>query len=180
MKIGFIVGSLRKDSYNRKVAEVVYNAFPEEVEKGYIDILNVPLYNEDLDGETVHEEFQRVRDEVREYDGYLFFVPEYNRSYAPAAKNIIDIVSKDPEGNSWKKKPAAIFSASPGGYGGMGGNFALRQVFTSVNLIPFQRPEIYLSEIDKAFDENGEMVERTKKYLEKATKSFLEFAKLFQ
>lgn len=178
MKIGFIVGSLRKDSYNRKMALVAQELFPEDVETEFVDITNVPLYNEDLDGEDVHEEYQRIRDEIKKYDGYIFFVPEYNRSLAPAAKNVIDIVSKDPEGNGFAKKPAAIFSATMGGYGAMSGNFALKQAFTFVDMIPLQQPEIYLSNIHESFDENGKMDDKTKDLVGQGVTAFVDFAKL--
>lgn len=177
MKIGLIIGSLRKDSWNRKVALTAQELFPEDVEAEIIDITNVPLYNEDLDGEDVHEEYQKLRDEIREYDGYIFFVPEYNRSVAPAAKNVIDIVSKDPEGNSFAKKPAAIFSATMGGYGAMSGNFALRQAFTFVDMIPLQQPEVYLSSIHEAFDENGKMDDKTRDYVDQGVTAFVDFAR---
>lgn len=180
MKIGLIVGSLRKDSWNRKVAEVVKGLLPVEVEPNFIDISNIPLYNEDLDGENETEEYRKIRIDVKSYDAFIFFTPEYNRSYAPAIKNLIDIVSKAPEGNSWAKKPAAVFSASTGGYGGMAGNHALRQSFIFVDLIPMQQPEVYLAKVQELFDENGEMVEKTKMFLDKAVKSFLNHIKLVE
>lgn len=173
MKIGLIVGSLRKNSWNKKVAEVVKDLFPKDVEVDFIDISKVPLYNEDLDGENVIEEYKKVREEIRNHDAYIMFTPEYNRSYAPAIKNVIDVGSKDPNGNPWAQKPVAVFSASTGGYGAMAGNLALRQSFVYVDLIPMQKPEIYLSKVDTLFDENGNMVEKTRLFLDKAVKGFL-------
>lgn len=174
MKVGLIVGSLRKESWNRKVAEVVKELFPAEVEANFINITNLPLYNQDLDGENVHEEYKKVREDIKKYDAYIFFTPEYNRSYAPAIKNVIDVGSRDPEGNPWAKKTAAVFSASMGGYGAMAGNHALRQSFIYVDLIPMQQPEIYLSKVQDLFDKNGQIIEKTKIFLEKTVKSFVE------
>ncbi len=179
MKVGLIVGSLRKKSWNRKVAEVAQTMFPADFEVEFIDISQLPFYNEDLDGEDGLPIYQEMRAEIRKYDAYLFFTPEYNRSYAPAAKNLLDVGSKDPNGNPWSGKPVAVFSASPGAYGGMGANFALRQVLVNLNLIPLQRPEVYLSKVHTLFDENGEMVEDTKKFLQKAVDAFVEHAKRF-
>ncbi|MDO5302214.1 MAG: NAD(P)H-dependent oxidoreductase [Tissierellia bacterium] len=170
-KVGLIVGSLRKDSWNRKVAEVVKELLPETVEAEFIDISKVPLYNTDLDG--TEPAYTEVRKEIAKYDGYMFFVPEYNRSYAPAAKNVIDVGSTNPEGNLWAGKPAAVFSASMGGFGGMAANHALRQVFTFVDLIPMQQPEVYLSKIQEFFDEEGNMVEGTKSFLKGAAEAFV-------
>lgn len=180
MKIGLIVGSLRKDSWNKKVALTAKKLFPKDIEVELIDISKVALYNEDLDGDKPDQEYENIRQEVKKYDGYIFFTPEYNRSYAPAIKNIIDIGSKAKEGNIWANKPATVFSASTGDYGGIAGNLALRQVLVCVNLIPMQRPEIYLAKVDTLFDENGEMVEKTKKRLEKAVLAFVEHVKLIK
>ncbi|MDO5036797.1 MAG: NAD(P)H-dependent oxidoreductase [Tissierellia bacterium] len=178
MKVGLIVGSLRKDSWNRKVAEVAKGLFPENVEAEFVDISQVPLYNQDLDGENPIEAFKKVREDLKAYDAYLFFTPEYNRSYGPAIKNLIDVGSRDPEGNLWAKKPAGVFSASMGGYGAMAGNHALRQAFIYVDLIAMQQPEVYLAKVQDLFDENGKMVERTESFLKKAVDAFVDHAKM--
>lgn len=177
MKIGLLVGSLRKESWNKKVAQVVQKLFPEDIEVNMIDISYLPFYNEDLDGENPIDEYKKIREEIGKYDGYMFFTPEYNRSYAPAIKNVIDIISKNPTGNLWNGKPAAVFSASIGQYGGMGANFALRQPLVCVNLIPMQRPEVYLATIDKLFDGNGNIDKNTEVYLQTAVNEFIEHAK---
>lgn len=178
MKIGLIVGSLRKKSWNKLVALTAKELFPEDVEANIIDISNVPLYNQDLDEDEPNENFKKIREEVKKYDGFIFFTPEYNRSYTPAIKNVIDVVSRDPEGSGFKKKPAAVFSASIGGFGAMAANHALRQSFIYVDLIPMQQPEVYLSKVQDLFDEDKKMVERTREFLEKAVLSFVEHAKL--
>ncbi|MDY4129011.1 NAD(P)H-dependent oxidoreductase [Peptostreptococcus porci] len=178
MKIGLIVGSLRKESWNKQVALTVKELFPDDVEANIIDISNVPLYNQDLDAEVPNENFRYIREEVKKYDGFIFFTPEYNRSYTPAIKNIIDVVSRDPEGSGFKKKPATVFSASIGGYGAMAANLALRQAFVYVDLIPMQQPEVYLSRVQDLFDDDKIMVEDTRNFLKKCVLSFVEHAKL--
>lgn len=178
MKVGLIVGSLRKESWNKKVALVVKELLQDKAVADLIDITSLPLYNQDLDGEVVHEEYRRVREEIKKYDAYIFFIPEYNRTFAPAIKNVIDIGSRDPKGNPWAKKPAAVFSASMGGYGAMAGNHAIRQAFIYVDLIPMQQPEIYLSKVQELFDENGQMVQKTKDFLENAVKEFLKHSEI--
>lgn len=179
MKIGLIVGSLREDSYNMQIAKAVKEMLDGDVKAEIIDIKNIPLYNVDLDGDKVHPEFKRIREEVRNYDAFIFFTPEYNRSFAPAAKNVIDIVSVDPNGNAWSGKPATVFSASIGGMGGLAGNLALRQVFVNVNLIPMQKPETYLANVGECFDDKGKLVEKTQAYVKKAVDAFVAFAKKF-
>ena len=179
MKIGLIVGSLREDSYNMQIAKAVEEMLDGDVKAEIIDIKNIPLYNADLEGDKLHPEFKRIREEVRNYDAFIFFTPEYNRSFAPASKNVIDIVSVDPNGNGWSGKPATVFSASIGGMGGLAGNLALRQVFVNVNLIPMQKPEIYLANVGDCFDEKGKLVEKTYDYIKKAADAFVDFAKKF-
>lgn len=180
MKIGLIVGSLRKDSWNKKIANVSKELLNEVsgIEADLIDFSYLPFYNEDLDKDNEIEEYKLIRETIKSYDSFIFFTPEYNRSYAPAIKNVIDVVSKDPRGNGWKKKPAAVFSSSTGGFGGMAGNHALRNSFIAVDLIAMQQPEVYLSKVDTLFDDNGQMVESTKTFLNSALMSFIDHSNL--
>lgn len=174
MKIGLLVGSLRKDSWNKKVALNAKELFPKGVEGELVDLSNVPFYNEDLDGEHPHEEYLKIREKLRKYDGYIFFTPEYNRSLAPILKNVIDVGSRAKDGNIWAGKPAAVFSATMSDFGAMSGNHSLRESFIYVDLIPMQQPEIYLASIQDSFNENGEMTDRTKEFLEKGVFAFVD------
>lgn len=178
MKVGLIVGSLRKDSWHQKVAEVVKGLFPtdQDIEVDFIDISQVPFYNPDLDGPNELEAYKAIRAAVKDHDAFIFFQPEYNRSIAPAIKNVIDIASASSQGNLWAKKPAAVISASVGGFGGMAANLVLRQTFVFVDLIPLQQPEVYLPFVNKLFDEEGEMVENTKAFLAKVVNAFVTHA----
>lgn len=178
MKIGFIVGSLREGSYNKKVAQVVQGLFSEDFETGFIDLKDVPFYNQDLDkqGDEL-EAYTNLRKEIREYDAYIFFTPEYNRSLAPAIKNAIDIGSMDKEGNVWNGKPVAVFSASMGAMGGMASNIALRQAFIYTNMIPMQAPEVYLGRIQTLFDDEGNIAADTRQFLQTAVGTFEDHCK---
>lgn len=175
MKVGLIVGSLRKESWNKKIAEVVKDLFPKDIEVDFIDIYKLPLYNEDLDGDQPIEEYTNLRKAIKDHDAFIFFTPEYNRSYSPAIKNVIDVGSKDPNGNPWAKKPVAVFSASTGGFGSMAGNHALRQSFVFTDLIPLQQPEVYLARVDTLF-EGGSLTESTRGFLAKAVQAFVSHA----
>lgn len=177
MKIGLLVGSLRKESYNKKIAEIAKKVINEGNEAEIIDISYLPFYNQDDDGSKPREEYTRIRDELKKYDGYIFFTPEYNRSLTPTLKNVIDIGSRDPNGNLWDGKVAAVFSAAMGPSGGMKGNFALRENFVYVNLITMNQPEVYLSAIHTLFDDEGNLIEDTKNFVEDSTRAFLDFAK---
>ena len=177
MKIGLLVGSLRKGSFNRKLAEISKKIIDEGNEAEIIDISYLPFYNQDDDGANPREEYTRIRDELRKYDGYIFFTPEYNRSLAPSLKNVIDIGSRDPRGNLWDGKVAAVFSASMGSTGGAMGNHALRQSFVYINLITVNQPEVYIPAIHTLFDEDGNLVDDTRIFLEESTRAFVDFAK---
>ena len=177
MKIGLLVGSLRKGSFNRKLAEISKKIIDEGNEAEIIDISYLPFYNQDDDGANPREEYTRIRDELRKYDGYIFFTPEYNRSLAPSLKNVIDIGSRDPRGNLWDGKLAAVFSASMGSTGGAMGNHALRQSFVYVNLITMNQPEVYIPAIHTLFNEEGNLVDSTRTFLEDSTRAFVDFAK---
>lgn len=115
-KIGFFIGSLRKDSYNKKVAEAFAKLLPEGYESVFVKIDDLPFYNEDLETpEQAPAEWTRFREEVRGLDGVVFVTPEYNRSVPAVLKNALDVGSR-PYGHSvWeiadRKAPAVdIFS----------------------------------------------------------------------
>lgn len=99
-KIGILVGSLRKDSYNKIVAKQFAELLPEGFEAKFIEIGDLPFYNEDLEVEgSVPEAWTRLRNNVNEVDGLFFVTPEYNRSVPAALKNALDVGSR-PMGSS--------------------------------------------------------------------------------
>lgn len=177
MKIGILVGSLRKGSFNKKLAEISKNIINDKNQAEIVDISYLPFYNQDDDGDNPKEEYTKIREELRKYDAYLFFTPEYNRSLAPVLKNVIDIGSRDPKGNIWDGKVAAVFSASMGTSGGSMGNHALRESFIYVNLITMNQPEVYIASIHTLFDEKGDLEADTRTFLEDSTRTFVDFAK---
>lgn len=158
-KIAILVGSLRKESLNRKVALSVIEFAKSTLDCRIIEIGDLPLYNEDIDVNPPAA-YQRFRAEVAAADGVLFCTPEYNRGLPAALKNALDVGSR-PYGHSvWDKKPAAIISASQGAIGGFGANHQLRQSCVFLNMPVMQQPEAYLSGVsaDK-FDESDRLRE---------------------
>lgn len=179
-KIGLIVGSLRKESWNRKVAEKVQAMFPAGYEAEFIEIDDLPLYNEDFEKEKNEpQSYARFRKEVEEKDGYIFFTPEYNRLCAPAIKNAIDVASRPYGKSKWGTKPAAVASASVGTSGGMAANFSLRQNLIFVDLIPLQQPEVYLASVHELFDKEGALVKDTEAFLQSFVDAFVTHANRF-
>ena len=154
-KIAVIVGSLRKDSLNRKVARSLI-AFHERLDEHMVEIGDLPLFDPDLDGKSPPEQWSKFRDAVRSADGVLFVTPEYNRSMPGVLKNAIDVGSRPYGRNSFEKKPAAIITVSPGAIGGFGANHHLRQSCVFLDMPVMAQPEAYLGHVaDDAFGADG-------------------------
>jgi chromate reductase len=155
-KVAVLVGSLRRESFSRKVANALPEFAPPELTFEQIEIGGLAFYNQD-DEERPPAPWVAFRDAVRSTDAVLFVTPEYNRSVPAVLKNAIDVGSR-PYGKSvWDRKPVAIISASPGAYGGFGANHHLRQSFVFLNMPVLQQPEAYISQVNKIFDESGKI-----------------------
>ena len=149
-KIAIIVGSLRKDSINRKIARSICALRGDKLECQMVEIGDLPLYNQDYDLQRQQpEQYVRFREQIAAADGILFCTPEYNRGVPGVLKNAIDVGSR-PYGRSvWDRKPAAIVSASPGSIGGFGANHQLRQACVFLNMPVMQQPEAYLGHVSR-------------------------------
>jgi chromate reductase len=169
--VAVVVGSLRKDSMNRKMAKALTELAPKSLSFEFVGI-DLPLYSQDLDA-SPPAPWVAFRDKIRPVDAVLFVTPEYNRSVPGVLKNAIDIGSR-PYGQSvWDKKPAAIMSVSPSGMGGFGSNHHLRQSLVFLNMPAMQQPEAYVAHGDKLFDDNGKFAEeRTKTFAQKFIDAF--------
>jgi chromate reductase len=142
-KIAFLCGSLRKDSFHRRLGNAVMAAASSRLDFVDVEIGDLPLYNQDLDGKDPPAEWARFREEMKGTEGVLFACPEYNRGITGVLKNAIDVGSR-PYGRSvYSKKPAATFSGSPGMTGGFGANHALRQSCVFLDMPIMQQPEAY-------------------------------------
>ena len=153
--IAIVVGSLRRDSINLKVARSLCAFAGERLKCDIVTIADLPLYNQEYDPDPPAP-YVRFRDEIRAADGVLFVTPEYNRGVPGVLKNAVDVGSR-PYGESvWNRKPAAIVSASPGSIGGFGANHQLRQACVFLNMPVMQHPEAYLGRVsDDSFDADG-------------------------
>lgn len=180
-KIGVLVGSLRKDSWNRKLANALIKLAPNSISPEIIDIGSLPLYNQDPDDEGKPlEAWTTFRDKMKTMDGFLFVTPEYNRSIPSPLKNAIDVGSR-PYGKSiWGGKPGAVISSSPGSIGGFGANQHLRQCFVFLDVFCMQQPEAYVSGVDKLFDKDGNLNnDSTKGFLSKFMDSYAAWVNKF-
>ena len=171
-KIAVLVGSLRKDSFNLKVANIFKQIAPQSLSLDIIEIGDLPFYNEDIDTDTPPKSYVRFRQEIANCNGVIFVTPEYNRGLPAVIKNALDVGSR-PYGKSvWSKKPAAVISVSQGAIGGFGANHQLRQSFVFLDMPTLQQPEAYIGNINNAFDENGNMNEKTKEFLSAIINSY--------
>lgn len=170
--VAVIVGSLRKESLNRKMALAIAQLSPPTLKLDIVEIGDLPLYNEDLEA-TPPPQWTAFRDRLRGVDGVLFVTPEYNRGVPGGLKNAIDVGSR-PYGRSvWDKKPAAVMSVSPGPIGGYGANHVLRQSFVFLNMPVMQQPEAYVGGAAKLFDAAGGLIEAsTRKFVEGFANAF--------
>jgi chromate reductase len=151
-----LVGSLRKESFTRKVANALAEIAAPVLALEQLEIGSLPLYNQDLDVASPGE-WQRFRDRVRAADAVLFATPEYNRSVPGLLKNAIDVGSRPYGKSAWAGKPAAVISVSPGSVGGFGANHHLRQSLVFLDMPCLQQPEVYISGADKLFDKSGKL-----------------------
>ncbi|MEZ1319406.1 NAD(P)H-dependent oxidoreductase [Pseudomonas fluorescens] len=163
--IAVVVGSLRKESINRKVALALADLAPANLKLNIVEIGDLPLYNEDIDV-SPPAAYSTFRDQVASSDALLFVTPEYNRSVPAPLKNAIDVGSRPYGKSAWSGKPGAIISVSPGAIGGFGANHHLRQSLVFLDVPCMQQPEAYLGGAGSAFDEAGKLSESVKPFLQ--------------
>lgn len=164
-KVALVIGSVRKDSLNRKLARAMVGLAPAGMAIEELPIAHLPLYNPDQD-EAPPQAWTELRAKVRATDGILFVTPEHNRSVPAALKNAIDIASRPYGQNAWDGKPAAVVTGSPGAIGGFGSNHHLRQSLVFLNMPALPQPEAYIGHLDKLFDAKGDLAnEGTAKFL---------------
>jgi chromate reductase len=168
--IAVIVGSLRKESYNMKVAKALMALAPSSLSLHIINIGGLPMFNEDMEA-TPPDAWKIFREQIAAADGVLFLTPEYNRSVPGVLKNAIDVGSRPYGHNSWDGKPGAVVSVSIGNICGFGANHHLRQSLVFVNVPTMAQPEAYIGNAAALFDGAGKLInDSTSAFL----KSFME------
>jgi chromate reductase len=159
-KIAVLVGSLRKESFSRKMAKALMKLTPGSLSLEIIEIGGLPLYNQDLDDTgDPPAVWTGFRERLKKFDGVLFVTPEYNRSVPGVLKNAIDVASRPYGKNTWAGKPGAVMSISPGTIGGFGANHHLRQSMVFLDMPAMQQPEAYIGKATDLFDERGDFAD---------------------
>jgi chromate reductase len=164
-QIAVVVGSLRRDSFNRKLAHAMTKLAPPEFSFKLVEIGDLPLYNQDDDGSPA-ESVKRLKSEISAAQGLLFFTPEYNRSIPGVLKNALDHASR-PYGQSvWKGKPAGVIGVSVGAIGTALAQQHLRNILAYLDVPTLGQPEAFIQAKDGLFDADGNVGEGSKQFLQ--------------
>lgn len=171
-RVAVLVGSLRKESLNRKLAQALKALAPPSLQLEIVEIGQLPLYNQDDDASPLPAS-AAFKQQIKAADALLFVTPEYNRSVPGVLKNAIDIASRPYGQSAWDGKPGAVLSLSPGAIGGFGANHHLRQSLVFLNVPVLQQPEAYVGGAGDLFDTQGGIAKPdSKAFLEKFMASF--------
>lgn len=164
-KIAVFAGSLRKESFNRKLANALIKLAPPAFTFQQMRIDNLPLYNQDDDGHQADVVMQ-LKEEIKSVQGLLFVTPEYNRSIPGVLKNALDNASRPYGQSAWAGKPAGILGASIGQTGTAMAQQHLRNILAYLDVPTLGQPEAFVFVKDGFFDEAGNTSEGTKKFLQ--------------
>lgn len=164
-EIAVIVGSLRREAYNRRLADAVARLAPQELSFKQLQISDLPLYNQDDDANPA-EPVKRLKGEIRAASGVLFVTPEYNRSIPGVLKNAIDHASRPYGQSAWQGKPAGILGVSPGAIGTALAQQHLRTILAYLDMPTLGQPEAFIQMKDGLLDENGNIGPASKGFLQ--------------
>ncbi len=174
--IAVIVGSLRKDSHNRRLATALARLFPADFELTQLDIGNLPLYDQDNDG-ALAPVVEAFKARVAAAKGVLVVTPEYNRSMPGVLKNALDVGSRPYGKSAWKGKPVGVIGASPGPIGTAMAQQHLRNVLAFLDMPTLNQPEAYIQVKEGLFDEAGNIGPASKDFLQGWVNAYVAWVK---
>lgn len=161
-QIGVLVGSLRRESFNRKMATALEKLAPADFSFKRLEIGDLPLYNQD-DDDNQAPQVKRLKAEIAAAHGLLFFTPEYNRGIPGVLKNALDHASRPYGQNAWAGKPAGVLGISIGAVGTAMAQHQLRNVLAYLDVITFGQPELYIQAKEGLFNADGSFGEGSRK-----------------
>ncbi len=164
-QIAVIVGSLRKDSFNRKLANALVKLGPQDFSFKQLEIGDLPPYDQDDDANQAAP-VQRLKSEISASQGLLFVTPEYNRSIPGVLKNAIDNASRPYGQSAWAGKPAGVIGASIGAVGTALAQQHLRNILAYLDVPTLGQPEAFIQVKEGLFDENGNIGAGSKEFLQ--------------
>jgi chromate reductase len=164
-QIGVVVGSLRRESYNRKLATAIVRLAPSEFSFQQLRIDDLPLYNQDDDANQAAA-VKRLKSEIAASQGLLFVTAEYNRSIPGILKNAIDHASRPYGQSAWDGKPAGIIGVSVGAAGTAMSQQHLRSVLAYLDVPTLGQPEAFIQAKDGLFDADGNIGPDSRQFLQ--------------
>ena len=176
-QIAVVVGSLRKDSFNRKLANAIAKLAPPDVSFKQVQIGDLPLYNQDDDASPA-DSVKRLKREITDSQGLLFVTAEYNRSIPGVLKNAIDHASRPYGQNAWAGKPAGVVGVSVGAIGTSLAQQHLRNVLAYLDVPTLGQPEVFIQAKDGLFDEAGNIGADSKKFLQNWMNRYVAWVKM--
>ncbi|HSX19646.1 MAG TPA: NAD(P)H-dependent oxidoreductase [Gammaproteobacteria bacterium] len=175
-QIGVVVGSLRKDSFNTKLAKALMKLAPADFTFKFLPIGELPLYNQDLDGKQP-EVVNQFKADIKNMQGILFVTPEYNRSIPGVLKNALDHASRPYGSNAWAGKPTAVIGISPGSAGTSMAQQHLRNILAYLDMPTMGQPEAFVQAKEGLFDPEGNIGAESKEFMQKWMNSFVKWIK---
>jgi chromate reductase len=165
-QIAVVIGSLRKDSINRKLANALVKLAPPEFSFKQVEIGDLPLYNQDDDANQAAP-VKRLKAEISAASGVIFVTPEYNRSISGVLKNALDNASRPYGQSAWSGKPAGVLGASVGTVGTAVAQQNLRSTLAYLDMPTLGQPEVFIQVKEGFFDEAGNFASaETTKFLQ--------------
>jgi chromate reductase, NAD(P)H dehydrogenase (quinone) len=175
-QIVVVVGSLRRESFNRKLASALVKLAPSEFSFAQLQIGDLPLYNQDEDGNQAGA-VDRLKRDIRAAQGLLFVTPEYNRSIPGVLKNAIDHASRPYGKNAWAGKPAGVLGASVGMIGTAMAQQHLRNILAYLDVPTLGQPEAFIHAKDGLFDKAGDIGPDSRQFLQTWMDRYIAFVK---
>ena len=173
-QIAVIVGSLRQDSLNRRLATAIARLAPAQFQFAQLRIDDLPLYNQDDDAQPA-ESVLRMKAQITAADALLFVTPEYTRSIPGVLKNALDHGSRPYGQNAWAGKPAGVLGASVGPHGTAMAQQHLRNVLAYLDAPTMAQPEAFIHAKDGFFDADGNVGEGSRAHLQKWMNRYVEW-----
>lgn len=178
-RIAVVVGSIRKDSFNKKLALALEKLFPADFSFTHVRIDDLPLYNQDDDA-SPSAQVTRLKGEITAAQGVLFVTPEYNRSVPGVLKNAIDHASRPYGKSAWNGKPAGVLGASVGPIGTAMAQQHLRNILAYLNMPTLGQPEAFIHNKEGLYDDAGNIGEASQKFLQSWVDAYVAWVKRHQ
>jgi len=175
--LALIVGSLRRDSYNRAALRAATELVPEGASIEIFELDGIPGFNQDEE-QNPPAKVVELKRRIREADAILFVTPEYNYSVPGVLKNAIDWASRPYGDSAWNGKPAAIMGASVGTIGTARAQYHLRQMMVFLNMFPVNQPEVMIGNASERFDASGNLTDdATKDFIRQLLRSLTDWTR---